>query len=341
MEKEKKKRNVGKIIRNIFGGIFIVTGFSGINSGEFLSGLFMMLFGISLLPIFYEKTKLNIKHIQVILPIIIIIITGLCMPQSTTVNNTSINETNINIQENKNTQVTKLQFNESEIELDLKETKNIVLEITPDYASIGNIEFCTSNNKIAILEKVNGENVLGKITLKIKPLSEGTCEIFTKSTNGIESNKAIVKVIDSERIEREKKEKEEQAKKEAEEQARKEAEEEEKRRAEEQARKKAEEEERRRAEEQRKAEEQAKKQQTTQSNKTTPSKGNSSSTSTAPNKGTSSQNNSNNTHGKKVYITPTGKRYHFDPDCGGKNSYQTTLDAAKSSGLTPCQKCAK
>ena len=44
---------------------------------------------------------------------------------------------------------------------------------------------------------------------------------------------------------------------------------------------------------------------------------------------------------EKKYITPTGKRYHFDPDCGGKNSYQTTLDAAKSSGLTPCQKCAK
>ncbi|MBE7062412.1 MAG: hypothetical protein E7390_01295 [Ruminococcaceae bacterium] len=37
------------------------------------------------------------------------------------------------------------------------------------------------------------------------------------------------------------------------------------------------------------------------------------------------------------YRTPTGKRYHLDPDCGGKNSYRTT----NISGLTPCAKCAK
>lgn len=37
------------------------------------------------------------------------------------------------------------------------------------------------------------------------------------------------------------------------------------------------------------------------------------------------------------YRTPTGKRYHLDPDCGGKNSYRTE----NISGLTPCLKCAK
>ena len=42
-----------------------------------------------------------------------------------------------------------------------------------------------------------------------------------------------------------------------------------------------------------------------------------------------------------VYRTPTGKRYHFDPDCGGKNSYSITLDSARSAGLTPCKKCAR
>jgi len=42
-----------------------------------------------------------------------------------------------------------------------------------------------------------------------------------------------------------------------------------------------------------------------------------------------------------VYKTPTGKRYHLDPDCGGKNSTATTLDKAKSIGLTPCKKCAQ
>ncbi len=44
---------------------------------------------------------------------------------------------------------------------------------------------------------------------------------------------------------------------------------------------------------------------------------------------------------KSVYRTPTGKRYHLDPDCGGKNSYRVTLNEATSAGLTPCQKCAK
>lgn len=42
-----------------------------------------------------------------------------------------------------------------------------------------------------------------------------------------------------------------------------------------------------------------------------------------------------------VYVTPTGKRYHLDPDCGGKNAHASTLDAALNSGLTPCKKCAQ
>lgn len=41
-----------------------------------------------------------------------------------------------------------------------------------------------------------------------------------------------------------------------------------------------------------------------------------------------------------VYITPTGKRYHFISTCGGKNSYDVTLSEAKAKGLTPCKKCA-
>lgn len=41
-----------------------------------------------------------------------------------------------------------------------------------------------------------------------------------------------------------------------------------------------------------------------------------------------------------VYITPTGKRYHFISTCGGENSYDVTLSEAKAKGLTPCKKCA-
>ncbi len=52
--------------------------------------------------------------------------------------------------------------------------------------------------------------------------------------------------------------------------------------------------------------------------------------------------NSNNTDiGSAVYRTPTGKRYHYDAECGGKNSYEVSLEEAQSDGLTPCSKCAQ
>lgn len=41
-----------------------------------------------------------------------------------------------------------------------------------------------------------------------------------------------------------------------------------------------------------------------------------------------------------VYRTPSGKKYHFDAQCGGKNSFEVSMDEAKKAGLTPCSKCA-
>ena len=57
---------------------------------------------------------------------------------------------------------------------------------------------------------------------------------------------------------------------------------------------------------------------------------------TTPKKQTTVNNKSNT-----VYVTPTGKRYHYISTCGGKNSRADTLNAAVSRGLTPCSKCAK
>ena len=31
--------------------------------------------------------------------------------------------------------------------------------------------------------------------------------------------------------------------------------------------------------------------------------------------------------------------YHYDPDCGGKNSRQITMDEANRRNLRPCKKC--
>ncbi|MBC1287172.1 hypothetical protein HB818_15530 [Listeria booriae] len=48
-----------------------------------------------------------------------------------------------------------------------------------------------------------------------------------------------------------------------------------------------------------------------------------------------------NEQGQMVYITATGKRYHFDPNCRGLNNSngetQVTLSEAQSQGLTKCK----
>ncbi len=43
---------------------------------------------------------------------------------------------------------------------------------------------------------------------------------------------------------------------------------------------------------------------------------------------------------RTVYVTKTGKRYHYDSNCNGGTYMESTLSAAKASGLTPCKKCA-
>lgn len=42
----------------------------------------------------------------------------------------------------------------------------------------------------------------------------------------------------------------------------------------------------------------------------------------------------------RIYRTPSGSKYHTDKECGGKNSYEITLEEALAAGLTPCGKCA-
>ncbi len=43
--------------------------------------------------------------------------------------------------------------------------------------------------------------------------------------------------------------------------------------------------------------------------------------------------------GRTIYITPTGKRYHYNSHCNGGTYIESTLDEALSRGLTPCRKC--
>ena len=46
------------------------------------------------------------------------------------------------------------------------------------------------------------------------------------------------------------------------------------------------------------------------------------------------------TKSRTIYVTPTGKRYHYDNSCGRGSYSASTLADAQRMGLTACKKCA-
>lgn len=52
----------------------------------------------------------------------------------------------------------------------------------------------------------------------------------------------------------------------------------------------------------------------------------------------SSKKSSNSKSSSTVYVTPTGKKYHYSKSCAGKNAIKTDLSKAKKSH-SPCKKC--
>lgn len=249
----------------------------------------------------------------VILPIAVFVLAVLITPFTSS--NTNDNQTEQTVaNEEQKIGLESLGFEESELQIDVKETKSILLNVNPTGATLENIEYKSTDEAIVKVEKDEQLDNTESIYVKITPVSEGTCEVYVKS-NDIESNKIKVTIVDNERIEREKQQAEEQAKKEAEAAAAA------------------------AAAQQKQAEEQAKAKSSSQTKQATSSSSTSQSTTTK--KSTSTQSSSGQTKSQTVYVTPTGKRYHYSSTCGGKNSTATTLDNAKARGLTPCQKCAK
>lgn len=340
------KNKIFNILLVACGSIFALMGLI-IMIANFFAGLFMLLFGVTLIPAVYEKSKELLKkysgkipkeyydkmrvfwnkfgrYVKIAVPLVFFVLFVVVIPKDSpapapagdvaSVSSAEESADEPLDAEEEKPEITSLHFEETELQLDINENKDLTLEIGPENADTQDLQYCTSSEEVAKLEKAEETSGENKINLKLIPASEGECEVFAKTSKGVESNKIQVKIIDNERIlaeEKARQEAEEKAQQEAQEQARKAAEEE-------QARAKAE-------QEKKKAAEEAK--------KTT-------SASSSGNKSSSSSKNNNNSHGRQVYRTPHGKRYHFDPDCGGKNSYQITMGAAISAGLTPCKKCA-
>lgn len=57
-------------------------------------------------------------------------------------------------------------------------------------------------------------------------------------------------------------------------------------------------------------------------------------------KASTTSSNSGTKKGSTVYITPTGKKYHYSKACAGKNAKATSLSDARKS-YDPCKKCAQ
>lgn len=307
-----------KKLRIILGSIIIIGGIGGITSGDIIPAIFCILCGISLIPAIYEKSKLKDKKlVQIIIPIILFSICGMTLQKENVKTNYPQNEIYTNTKIEEKIEIEKLKFDESDIEIDIKETKDILLNIDPTTADISEIKFNSTNSQIVEFNKNTEKSNEKFIYAKIQPIAEGEAEVYV-SSNEIESNRIKITIIDKERIEKEKKLEEERIQREAEEAA-----------AAEQAKKLAEEQERKK--EEAAAAEQARQQAQRQAQQQQTIK-------KQTNQSTTTQNTNNS---RTVYRTPTGKRYHYISTCGGKNSTATTLSQAIASGLTPCQKCAQ
>lgn len=165
---------------------------------------------------------------------------------------------------------------ESTIQVDLKDTLSIPVEVLEEGADLTQVEFTSSDPNVLTFTY---QNMDGHLSGVVSPIAEGTAEIYA-SAGEVKSQIITVTIIDSERIA-----------------------------AEEAAKKAAEEEAARKAAEEAAAQQQA-------------------------------QSEASESQGRTVYITPTGKRYHYDNNCNGGTYIPSTMDEALAKGLTPCKKCA-
>lgn len=179
-----------------------------------------------------------------------------------------------------------LDYDQTELELDIKDTVSIPVEVLEEGADTADLKFSTTDPDVLTFAPQDDSGALVGV---VTPKAEGTAEISV-SDGDIKSQVITVTVIDSERIAAE----EAAAKKAAEEEA---------------ARKAAEE-----AAAQKAAEEAAAQQ--------------------------AAQQQQSQTNSRTVYITPTGKRYHYNGNCNGGTYIRSTLSEAQAMGLTPCKKCA-
>lgn len=267
-----KKKNIGNIIRYSIGILFII-GMFGMTSDSILAGIFMGLFGVSLLPVLYDNfIYSNFKvdkssYLHIIIPILLFSVMCVFMPETEV-------ETNTDNTVNNNVVNEELVKEDDKTEDEEKTEENI----TENETSEENTEETTTEE--------NKQDTPKEETANTTPSTPNSTKQPTQQTNTSSENK----------------------------------------------------------------ENQNKQETTTFSTPATtpqpeqepaPTPIPTPTPAPEPEPETETIPSAPTQNSTTVYRTPSGKRYHLDPDCGGKNSYATTLDDATAVGLTPCQKCAQ
>lgn len=200
-------KKIANYIRYIFGGFCALLSIVYFKE-SFLEGLFFLLFGVSFFPVIYKKIN-KFKKISIVLPIVLFILFGISIPESSKntqdiQNNPEINQATV--EEKEIIPIQELKFEEITVELDMKQNKHIKVIINPDNTNdnIDSIEFKSSNESVAKIEKYNSNCKNNEKYAKIIPVGEGECVIYTQFGDTIKSNEVSVKVTDNDRIEREK-----------------------------------------------------------------------------------------------------------------------------------------
>ncbi len=145
------------IVRSVIGIFLIIGGIGGLTLSMVLSAIIMILLGISLMPIFYEKTGLkNMKKLQIIIPILFAIILMFSIQgESTSGDIAQANSDNVQ-QATVSTNATSsnIEHKNENIENDINEkTENVNEENKEKIANTNNIDTVTN-----IQENNNSKN---------------------------------------------------------------------------------------------------------------------------------------------------------------------------------------
>ena len=167
-------KKIGKIVRYSIGILFII-GMFGMASDSILAGIFMGLFGVSLLPVVYDNfIYSNLKfdkrsYLHIIIPILLFLVMCVFMPETEVETNTD-NTVNNNV------------VNEEEVKDDEKtEDKETTEEnLTENETSEDNTEKTTT-------EKENKSDEQKEETANTKPTTSATTQQANTSSNNKEN----------------------------------------------------------------------------------------------------------------------------------------------------------